>query len=50
MIELEPTTRVTKEEISYYNIHGILLYLAWNVFAFVMVGTNRWWRHKWKYS
>ena len=38
------------EEWRYFDLHGILLFLSWNVFGFIMIGSARWWVHFYKIS
>lgn len=38
------------EEWRYFDLHGIFLFLSWNIFGFIMIGSARWWIDKFKIS
>ena len=38
------------EEWRYFDLHAIFLFLSWNIFGFIMIGSARWWIHYFRIS
>ena len=38
------------KEWRYFDLHGLLLFVAWNLLSFALIGSVRWFKNNWKVS